>query len=203
MRITVLASIFSLIAAPLLAQTPSKLPPIKLPIPIPSKTQTATPTQSQAVTTLSDVAPPDSGSRWRVHPIRFGNMYTQQIQEKRNGRIEVIGYRNAKRSLTLSIFNPSITHSARIRVDCGENARLDARDVGIKEVNKNSYWRVAVLPKASGAGYANCSIASDSPIMAAAFIEDTVSDKETPDSAGLPIQQSTTSWPAFRLNGPG
>ncbi len=203
MRITVLASIFSLIAAPLLAQTPSKLPPIQLPIQIRPETQTVTTTQAQEVATLSDVAPPDSGSRWRVHPVRIGNLFLNQIQETRNGRLQVIGYRSAKRRLTLSIFNPSLTKSARARVECGSNTRLDARDAGIKEIVKNSYWRPGVLPKADGSGYANCSIVSDIPIMVAAFFEDTISEKETPGyDGGIPIQQTTTSWPAFRLNGP-
>ncbi len=204
MRIVVLTSILAFLAAAALAQTPSKLPPIQLPIPVSPETQSATTTQSQAVTTLSDVAPPDSGSRWRVHPIRIGNLSLNQIQETRNGRTQVVGYRHSQRRMTLSIFNPSITKSARARVECGANARLDTRDAGIKQVAKNSYWRLEVLPKADGNGYPDCSIVSDIPIMVAAFIEDTLSEKETPGyGGGIPMQQTTTSWPAFRLNGPG
>ncbi len=205
MRIVVLASILAFLAAPLLAQTPSKLPPIKLP-PITKnpEAQVVTTTQGQAVATLTDAVSPDSASRWRVHPVRIGNIFLNQIHEERNGRRQVIGYRSAKRTMTLSIFNPSITKSARIRVECGSNARLDARDMGIKMTGKNSYWRLSILPKADGRGDANCSIVSDIPIMVAAFIVDTIREKETPGyDGGVPMQQTTTSWPAFRLNRPG
>lgn len=137
---------------------------------------------------FDDVVPPESGPSWQVHPVEVGYMWSLGMRAEMNNAHDVS--RNMWRGLKLSIYNPSILHTASVRIRCGDESPLPFREA---TVGKDSFATVPVAPEgdedpwrgvrfeygtsAPGGGriaVAECAVYADRPIMVAAIVTEIV-----------------------------
>ncbi|NOX94876.1 MAG: hypothetical protein GXP04_07195 [Alphaproteobacteria bacterium] len=143
-----------------------------------------------------------SGTYWEVYPLHVGSLFNLQIGGDGNGDTGPARYRNSIRSMTLSIFNPSIKYTASVTVKCGGSTLIDSKIERKKEVAMNSFWSLTVSPKNRPMGDAACIVSSaDVPITVAAIVVNTILEDGTPEYGGDVIHHSAVEWPVFRTNG--
>lgn len=150
----------------------------------------AKPPLSTAVGTLRDVTSPEASTRWRIEPVRLGNIFLSQILASANAT-SVQQYRWLKRSLTLTIYNPSSLQTASVQVTCGSGATLSPREAGAQNLAPLTF-RIVPLDSSE------CQVVSDKPVVAKAHIEETVGFNFTGGYAGAVLDQRVTPWTTIR-----
>ncbi len=141
---------------------------------------------------------PYSGKHWNVHPLHVGNLFSDEIDKDQVNDAGPFRYRNSVRSMTLSIFNPSLETPVRVQVDCGDDALVDTLKLNRKELAKNSFWSVTVSPRQGERGGANCRVNANRPITVTAIAVDTIRQNDADEYGGIVIHQSAVAWPAYR-----
>ncbi|MEZ5892143.1 MAG: hypothetical protein R3C58_03225 [Parvularculaceae bacterium] len=155
-------------------------------------------TQSVGAMTVKDDVPPESGKRWRVVPVQVGSLFTSQLVDAGNHRYT----RNKTRRLRLHVYNPSYSLAARVRINCGAGLTIAGVSGDIVEAPPHSFLSREIRPS-GGFNTAQCLIASNTPIVVHAALEEDTNEKLLSDPDNVypsMVDQQIVPWPAFRLD---